>query len=168
MFISTKNDTQLELVFASVAATNSLPEAIEMLKEHKLQATEKYLESLCKHHPVRLSETRNRLKAATEESLTSNLTNNALRASIATGVAVEKTQELLESGRCQDPSKTARDLADVVSKSIEKKSLLEGKPTSISENRNVDELLNALERTVPGIFVNSDAEEEGEVKALND
>ncbi len=160
MFISTKNDTQLELVFASVAATNSLPEAIEMLKEHKLQATEKYLESLCKHHPVRLSETRNRLKAATEESLTSNLTNNALRASIATGVAVEKTQELLESGRCQDPSKTARDLADVVSKSTEKKLLLEGKPTTISENRSPTEIISALERVAPGLFIESTAEEE--------
>ncbi len=158
-FISTKNDMQMELVFATVAATNNYAEAVELLKEHKLQTTERIVELHCIHNPQRLAEARSALKPRLEEALIGNLTNNALKASEVTRVAVERTQEMLESGRCQDPSKTARDLADVVSKSVEKKALLEGKPTSVTENRNVADIMNALERTVPGIFVDSTAEE---------
>ncbi len=161
-FISTKNDMQMELVFATVAATNNYAEAVELLKEHKLQTNERVIENYCRHNPERLAEARKALLPRLEEALTSNLLNNALKASEVTRTAVERTQEMLESGRCQDPSKTARDLADVVSKSVEKKALLEGKPTSVHETRNVAEIMNALERTVPGIFIDSTAEELGE------
>ena len=71
--------------------------------------------------------------------------DNAARAMLVIGLAVKKTQELLESGLVADPARVARDLSQVVAQSTDKRLAVQGRPTQITEHRDVGEIVRALE-----------------------
>ncbi len=71
-------------------------------------------------------------------------------------VALEKTLEYLESGKPRDPSAVLRNVATSQGLAISKLLELSGRPTSVTEHRNLDELLARLKHlgaTVDGIAV---------------
>jgi hypothetical protein len=80
-----------------------------------------------------------------ENALISDLGDNAKLAGVAIRLAVKRTLELLAEGRVQDPSRVARDLADVQAKAIDKSRLLQDKPTAIVAKPKMAEIISGLE-----------------------
>lgn len=59
--------------------------------------------------------------------------------------ALEKSQKRLDDGRDDDPGRTAANVARVHQSLTDKMLSLSGRPTSIREDRNVDEILRSLQ-----------------------
>jgi hypothetical protein len=145
-FLSYKNDVDWELALTALATAPTPEQAVEYLKEyHDRQTTVAVLEGFRRARPERYEQVRRQLTPRLEQELTDGLLDNARLATIATNMAIKRTMELLERGVCRDPSKVARDLADVQAKSVDKKLSLEGRPTQITETRNPEEIIRALE-----------------------
>lgn len=80
-----------------------------------------------------------------ENQLSKQLLKNSLDAARGTKQAIKAARYQLANGDCADPGKTARDLADVQAKSVDKKLALESRPSRITANRSVKEILNQLQ-----------------------
>jgi hypothetical protein len=145
-YLSYKNDMDWELALSAVAAHPTLEEAAAYLQEyHGKTCTPAVLDGFRKARPERYERVRRQLTPRLEQDLADGLLDNARLAATATSLAIEQTMKLLEAGRCQDPSKVARDLADVQAKSIDKKLALEGRPSQVIETRNTNEIIRRLE-----------------------
>ena len=59
-------------------------------------------------------------------------------------LALEKTREALENDDVRDPARVMRDIAHAKSQNIDKLRVMTGRPTDITENRSLDELVKAL------------------------
>lgn len=111
-------------------------------------------------------ERREKLAPLIQQQLENDLLGIANSGTVAVQFAVDQAQEQLANGQCADPARTARDLMQVVTQSVDKRQLLKGQPTEITQNRSVDELLNALvamkvaERIEPRADANGTAIEE--------
>jgi len=68
----------------------------------------------------------------------------AAQATDATELAIKTAVELLKSGEDRDPARSAANLAMVSDKSLRDYALLEGRPTSISEQRGLPEVMRTL------------------------
>jgi CBS domain-containing protein len=60
-------------------------------------------------------------------------------------LALQKTREALENDDVRDPARTMRDIAHAKAQNIDKLRVMTGRPTDISENRSLTELVKALE-----------------------
>lgn len=72
-------------------------------------------------------------------------------------IAVRKERENLETGRTREPGQSALNMAKTAATMADKVAMMEGRPTSIVEHRNADDILRSLE--AKGLIVNSTAEE---------
>lgn len=73
-------------------------------------------------------------------------------------VGLSKAQRL--AGQVRDPTKTARNLAAVFNAITEKRLLLEGRPTQITEHRDLEDYVKLLGELAPGaVTVDGTAEE---------
>lgn len=112
---------------------------------HSLRLTPQRLErlrqaSLAEYNALCLKTTNDR-----EKGLSEALMDNAAMAAHVVGLCIQRTQHRLQEGKIDDPSRTARDLSDVVAKSVDKKLAMEGRPTRITETRSVSDIVRALE-----------------------
>jgi hypothetical protein len=79
-----------------------------------------------------------------ERDLADRYRGVAAQAVEATELGVEVARQHLAAGRERDPARAAANLALVATKTLQSYSLLEGKPTSITENRGIGEVLRSL------------------------
>jgi len=68
----------------------------------------------------------------------------AAQATDATELAIKTAVEMLERGEDRDPARSAANLAMVADKTLRDHLLLEGKPTQISDNRGLPEVMRTL------------------------
>jgi hypothetical protein len=136
----------MELALNAVAAFPSLEGAVEHLRDtHEIETTPERLEVECRRFPERLARIREEWAPRREALAAQRMLDNTSRAGEVLALAIEKTREHLESGRCADPATVARSLADVMAKSVDKRLALQGRPTQITEHRDVNEIVRALE-----------------------
>ena len=133
----------------ALAASPTPEDACLFLREeHGINAKPEYLATIVRMKPKQYEELRERIAPFKEKILTHNLMDNALYASEVTRVGMEQLMQKLEAGHIKPEylSRVARDVADVQAKSIDKKLALEGRPTTIVENRSPQEIIRQLER----------------------
>lgn len=146
-FMSEKNQVDVDLALATIAACPTLQAASEHLKqEYNIIVTEKTLKVYEYRYRGEFEKIRNQLAPLREQSLANDMLDVASMATQVEQVAIEHTMELLAAGKVSDPSKVARDLADVKAKSVEKRLAIQGRPTSIVENRSVEDIWKQLEK----------------------
>jgi len=79
-----------------------------------------------------------------EQEITERLRGTMASAVEATQLGVQKARERLEAGEEHDPARAAANLATVVDKSTRDYLHLQGRPTSIRQERNLEETLRSL------------------------
>lgn len=116
-------------------------------------------------HAAKYQELREKHAPDLEKRLSAGLRDTAMLASEGMQKAVLKAMEGLKDDK--DPSKTAANLATVADKTTRNMLGLEGRPTSITETRNVNEILRSWAER--GIVQFTDAPEEPEqIEEAND
>ena len=146
-FLSTKNDLDVECVATALVLAPSLEDAVEVLAEQGKTVTVDTLRVWRDRDPIiseRYQKRRVELAPQLETRFANDLLDNARRAVLVTSLAIEKTRELLIAGEVRDPSRVARDLAQVTAQSIDKRHAIQGKPSQIVEQRDVAEIVRAL------------------------
>ena len=146
-FLSNKNQVHVDLALATMAACPTLEEAVMHLhEEHGITTTEKILEVCKRFHIEEYEKIRNQLAPLVEQSFANDMLGVASMATQVEQVAVEHTMDLLKKGKIADPSRVARDLADVKAKNTDKRLAIQGRPTSIVEKRSVEDIWQQLEK----------------------
>lgn len=92
----------------------------------------------------RYEELREKVAAGRENTLANNYLDAAHAATEVAMLAVEAARGRLESGKDEDPGRTAANLARVAQSATDKRLSLQGRPTQIVENRNIGEILRSL------------------------
>jgi hypothetical protein len=137
-------------------------EAIAHLKEHHgLTVTAGHLASLRYQKPNELQRARDNIATQHERALISDLGDNArLAAAVVKGALIEARRQL-EAGKVTEPSRMARDIADVQAKAIDKSRLLQDKPTAIVQRRDLNEIwamIEAREAEITAEMADAEAE----------
>lgn len=146
-FLSEKNQVDVDLALATMAACSTLEEASKHLKkEHGLTINPKKLEVFKRMHLEEYEKLRNELAPLREQTFANDMLDVASMATQVEQAAVARTMTLLGEGRIADPSKVARDLADVKAKNTDKRLAIQGRPTSIVEKRSVEDIWGQLEK----------------------
>lgn len=146
--LSTKDDLAVEKTITAMIVCESDEQAVEMLAEQGVRTSVAQLDVIRNGGIAtrqRFEERRDELAPALEAIFANDLLDNARRASLITSIALDKTRELLERGKVEDPARVARDLSQVMSQSVEKRLAVQGRPTQIVEHRDVGEIVRALE-----------------------
>ncbi|HTA98678.1 MAG TPA: hypothetical protein VK730_13680 [Solirubrobacteraceae bacterium] len=145
-FLSEKVDLDVEKAVTAIAAYRTLPEAVDYLASEGITTTESKLKVWRDTmYADRVRKRREQIAPLIEEKLASDLLGNATLASDVTALAIQKTREMLEDGKIADPSRVARDLSQVGTQAVDKRLALQGRPTQITEHRDVSEIIRALE-----------------------
>ena len=95
-------------------------------------------------HWERYEELRDKFAEKHENTLANNYRDAARFATEVTMLAVEKAKERLEKGKDEDPARSAAALAKVGQGSTDKLLSLTGRPTQITETRDIGPLLRSL------------------------
>lgn len=95
-------------------------------------------------HADRYAEMREKYADQLEARLVQEYRDNTGLALSVQRLALEKAQERLESGKDQDPARTAANAATVADKNVRNMLSLSGRPTQIREDRNLDQVLRSL------------------------
>src|SRR6185312_12479146 len=95
-------------------------------------------------HWERYEQIREQWGGLRERSIANDMRDVAAAAVDAQMLAVERAKERLEADRDSEPARTAAALAKVGQVSVDKLLSLTGRPTTITENRNVNEILRSL------------------------
>jgi hypothetical protein len=146
-FLSEKNQVDVDLTLATMAACPTLEVAVEHLKDqHGITTTTKNLEVFKRLHLEDYEKMRNQLAPLREQTFANDMLDVATMATQVEQAAVERTMDLLAKGKIADPSKVARDLADVKAKNTDKRLAIQGRPTTIVEKRSVEDIWQQLEK----------------------
>lgn len=147
--MSEESETPLDgWLLALVACNGRARKAERLLKArgvHHVDASQ--LHRMKVEHQARYEQLRAEHAPDLEKRLASGLRDTSMLASEAMQEAVKKAIDRLEAGEDPDPAKTAANLATVQDKSTRTMLTLEQRPTSITENRNVNELIRTLAAT---------------------
>ena len=143
----------MELIYASLIAYPRDEDAISFMEEHGYEISEAKMavfrrgctELTTSPYYEPFQKRRAELAPKLEAKLVGDLLTNAQRITTAEGYCIEQVENQLREGECKDPARTMRDLSQVRTQAIDKRLALEGRPTQISEHRNVDEILRALQ-----------------------
>src|SRR5581483_2942115 len=95
-------------------------------------------------HWERYEQLRETWAGKVEQTVANDMRDAAREAVEVQRLAVEKARERLEAGRDDDPARSAASLARVAQSNTDKLLSLTGRPTQITENRNVNEILRSL------------------------
>jgi hypothetical protein len=129
----------------AVIGSTSYKDAAVSLQADGREIGEATLRRWCKEsHVVQFEKLREEWAGKIEAQLANNLLDNARLAAETERLAIEKTRESLENGSNRDPSKAARDLSQVKAQSVDKRLALQGRPTQITERRDLSEIVRAL------------------------
>lgn len=110
-------------------------------------------------HVVEYEKLREKWAPQLEARLANNFLDNARRATEVEREAIEKSMLMLQSGRAQDPAKMARDLSQVKTQSIDKRLALQGRPTQITERRDLGQIVARLQQLGAVKVIEASAEE---------
>ena len=95
-------------------------------------------------HAARYDELREKYQEQIERGLIQELRELAGLALQGERMAVEKAMARLELNKDEDPGRTAANLARVAQSNTDKMLSLSGRPTSIREDRNLEEIMRSL------------------------
>lgn len=158
-FLDRNNDLDVERAYAAIILSPTLADAVEVLKIQGDTTNEAVLVQLRDRDRERFEKRRDELAPVVEGRFANDALDNAARASAAIGLAIARTEELLAAGKVADPARVARDLSQVVAQSIDKRLAVQGRPTQITETRDVAEIIRALQAMKVVQVVESTAEE---------
>jgi hypothetical protein len=138
----------METLNAVVAFSGNVDAAVEYLKEHGELETVPRPATISGwirgKHAELYADIREKATDAIERDLADRYRGVAAQAIDATEIGVAVARKHLEAGEERDPARAAANLAIVATKTLRDYALLEGKPTSIRENRGLPEVLRAL------------------------
>jgi hypothetical protein len=142
------NDKSEEDVIAGMMAvigSANYPEAAEKLRADGRDIHEETLRRWCKEtHVARFEQMREEWGPKIEAQLASNLLDNARLAAATERLAIEAAKASLENKTAREPAKIARDISQVKAQAIDKRLALQGRPTQITERRDINEIVKAL------------------------
>jgi hypothetical protein len=95
-------------------------------------------------YAAKYEEMREKYAAQLEKQIEGDLREMAALAMQAERLAIQKAKEQLEAGEEKDPARAAANLARVAQSSVDKLMTISGRPTVITEQRNVEEILRGL------------------------
>ncbi len=145
-FLSRENESGEQLALAAIAAHPTLEQAVEYLKEaHSIYTTVATLQKKTVKCRPELEEIREQLAPRVEAIRANDMLDNAGLATELERMCMERLQIQLEQGRVKDPARVARDLADLKAKNVDKRLAVQGRPTQITETRNLAEIVKAME-----------------------
>lgn len=129
----------------AVLCTTTFQGASDLLAEQGQRIPARTLDRWCKdQHVVRFEKLREQYAPRIEAQLANDLLSNARLAAETERMAIEAARIELENGSAKEPSKIARDLSQVKSQSVDKRLSLQGRPTQITEKRDINEIVRAL------------------------
>jgi hypothetical protein len=139
------SDEDVTAGLMAVIGTSTFVEAAAMCAGEGRSISEKTLREWVKEtRVVQFEKLREEWAPKIEASLANNLLDNARLAAETERLAIEQARTELEEGRAKEPAKIARDLSQVRSQAIDKRLALQGRPTQITERRDVNEIVRAL------------------------
>lgn len=165
------DDVAMELVYASLIAFPDLERASRFLAEQGYGCSTAKLAVFRDGHTPKsevFRERRHELAPKLETMLADDLLSEARLSTQVISMALESTQRLLNTGSVGDPARVARDLSQIRTQAVDKKLALQGRPTQISENRSIDELVRALEGLGVAQRVDAEAEATDDTPAIED
>jgi hypothetical protein len=139
-----QNDVATTMALTAIATYPTFEQASEFLKEDGINCSVAKLEVIARLKRDELEQLRDKAAPLLEREQANNMLGVAQLATIAENVAIQRCLEKLQDGTVADPSKVARDLADVKAKNIDKRLALQGRPTVITQDRSIEELTRAL------------------------
>lgn len=119
--------------------------ALAFLESQNLKTTVKQLANKRISKKDEIEQLRREIAPKLEEQLTGDMLDEARYATTVIDMAIRRTEEALRRNIVADPARVARDLSQLRSQAIDKRLALEGRPTSITETRNQDEIIRSLE-----------------------
>lgn len=145
-FISRSDDLAVEKAITALCLAPSPADAVEIMRADGYQCNETTLLGLVAHGEIadRFLARREELAATKERMVAADLLDNTELGTQVVRMALRRTLEKLEADTVDDPSRVARDVSQVVSQQVEKRLALQGRPTQITEVRDVSEIVRAL------------------------
>ncbi len=139
-------------------------EAVEYLYDiHDIECSADDLERCRRRFPEEYQEIREKLAPKLEAVAVADIRSNIVKSNAVISLAIDRAHEALKNGRCRDPEKVGREIAEIQSKGKDTMMALQGRPAVVKEVRNVDEILRALKALSPDLVI-EDAEEVGELE----
>jgi hypothetical protein len=144
-YISVTDYEAIDMALHTLAIHSSVRQA------HKYLADQGYRIELARlkrwrdeDYAERFEEIRSNLAPRLENTLANDMLATAREANEVARQAIETTRKRLNAGKIEDSSRVARDLSQVSVQSVDKRLALQGRPTHVTEHRNIGELVNAL------------------------
>lgn len=129
----------------AVIAHTSYPDAVRALNADGREISEETLRRWCKEtKTVQFEKLREEWGGKIEAQLANNFLDNARFAAQVERQALEAVKKSLDNNTAREPAKIARDLSQVKSQSVDKRLALQGRPTQITERRDLNEIVRAL------------------------
>jgi hypothetical protein len=158
-FLSHGDQANEQIVLHAMALYPDGEECVAHLKEHHgLTLTAAHLGSLRATRPAELQVARENIAVQREKALISDLSDNAALAGLVVKGALKATRGQLEAGYVKEPSRVARDVADVQAKAIDKSRLLQDKPTQITQTIS-DTQFYAIEAKLEAMIAEQEIED---------
>lgn len=143
--VNFKEPLSMQQVLVAVATYPDLKAAKAYMEEQGYMTTTSELEQWRRNKGDELEKIREEIAPRLEASLANDMLDVARMAVEAQRIAIERTQERLEKNQVMDPSTVARNLSQLMAQNVEKRLSLQGRPTQITETRNLDEMIRKLE-----------------------
>jgi hypothetical protein len=132
-------------LMALIAAAGSAPTAAKYLQnEKKLEITADALNGLRRRNGARYDEMREKYRGQLEANLVHENRDLARLAIEGQLEAVAKARAMLASGQDRDPARTAANLSRVSAAATDKMLSVSGRPSQITEQRGLQEVLRSL------------------------
>lgn len=135
-----------DALMAMIASAGSATRAKALLEqqEKRAPAVGTLREWVTHTHWQQYQELRDKWAAQIETGIVNDY-RDAIRSALeAELLAIEKAKERLENNKDEDPARTAANLARAAQSSTDKMMTMQGKPTQISETRDVMEIMRGL------------------------
>ncbi len=147
--LSYKDPVSEEQAIVALATFPDDEKVVEVLKGQGIQTTAKAMANKREKAAERIAQTHRELAPRLEEALTGDMLDlTRLTVELET-VAVDQCLKKLRASKFaatpETLSKIARDISQVKAQNVDKRLALEGRPTSITESRNQDEIIRSLE-----------------------
>jgi hypothetical protein len=151
--VNEKTEVGLELTYTALVAFPDLEDSRKFLLENGYDVSVeklRVLKTMKGRIPGKPGEDmyvqkRKELAPTLEKIHADDLLDQARECSAIVDLALTRTREKLEAGEVADPSRVARDLSQVQTQAIDKRMLLEDRPTEIRAVHTTDELIVKLE-----------------------
>ncbi len=147
--LSYKDPANEQRAIVALATFQDDEKALELLKAQGIQTTVKTLANKRLSKADDVARVRREIAPALEEQLTGDMLDLTRLSVELEGYALDNCLKKLQASRfAASPevlAKIAREASQVKTQNVDKRLALEGRPTSITESRNQDEIIRSLE-----------------------